>query len=109
MVNPAGFMMAAAAMAAAERKVLDAFRTADATAPGRARRLDDIGLPRDGAFERLTAAGVLREAGPGEFYLDEAALIARRDVKPTRALWAIGLALTALLLIAVAALLLTRP
>ena len=72
---------AAAAAAQAERRHLDALRTAGATAPERARPLEQLGLARDDAFGRLAARGILREAGGG-VYLDEAAFIAHRDQPP---------------------------
>jgi hypothetical protein len=78
--NVAVFMTAnaAASAAAAEQRALDAFRLADATAADRALLLERIGLARDSTVERLLAAGVLRDAGRGRLYLDEAAVIARR-------------------------------
>lgn len=75
----------AAAAAAAERRHLDALRVAGATAPARARPPEELGLARDDAFARLAKRGVLREAGNGAVYLDEAALIAHRDRRPPRA------------------------
>jgi hypothetical protein len=68
----------AANAAAAERRLLDTLRVADATAPARAQLPESLGLSRDGAFSQLVAAGVLRDVGDGRVYLDEAALIARR-------------------------------
>ena len=69
---------AAAAAAQAERRHVDALRTAGATAPERARPIEPLGLERDAAFERLAARGILREASGG-VYLDEVAFIAHRD------------------------------
>ena len=50
----------AAAAAKARTKVLDTFRTHDATAPTRARTLADIGLSADDAVGKLIEAGVIR-------------------------------------------------
>lgn len=69
---------ASAAAAAAERRHLDALRIAGATAPERARPLEQLDLSRDDAFGRLAARGVVRQAGGG-VYLDEVAFIAHRD------------------------------
>ena len=89
----------AAVVAAAERRFLDAFRLAGATAPERAVRLEALGLSRDDAFDRLVAAGLLRDAGASGYYLDEAAVIARRDRKPPRGVWiALGVMLVLLLI-----------
>lgn len=86
----------AAAAAKARTRVLDAFRTHDATAPTRARTLAEIGLgDRDRAVGDLIQAGVLRGVDSrgrltvlGDivdrvvgYYLDEAAFIAHRDQK----------------------------
>jgi hypothetical protein len=84
---------AAAAASKARTKVLDTFRTHDATAPTRARRLADIGLAGDDAVARLIQDGVIRPVDSrgrltvlGEsidrvagYYLDEAAYIVNRD------------------------------
>jgi len=84
---------AAAAAAKARTKVLDTFRTHDATAPTRARTLADIGLAVDDAVGKLIEAGVIRPVDSrgrltmlgdsidrvAGYYLDEAAYIANRD------------------------------
>jgi hypothetical protein len=101
---------AAAAAAAAQQRQLDAFRVAGATAPERAQRPETIGLSRDDTFERLMQEGVLRDAGDGRVWLDEAALIARRRVRSprsTRIAVVIGL-LVAVLLVGLAVLLMAR-
>ena len=85
MSTPALLAVIAASASRAEQRHLDAFRQADATAPARAQPLATLGLRRDTAFERLQTVGILREAGGGRFYLDEAALIARRRARPPRA------------------------
>jgi uncharacterized membrane protein len=60
-----------AAQAQAERHAFEAFRTADATAPEKARTLKDLDLPESMALRALTNRGIVREAEPGEFWLDE--------------------------------------
>jgi hypothetical protein len=74
---------AGAIIAARQRRiqnVVDAFRLADATAPDRAQRLEDLGLvasndTRDLIVEAVLVPGV-RE---GTYYLSEAGMIYRRD------------------------------
>jgi hypothetical protein len=96
-----GGAVAAAAAGARRRRlaaVVDAFRAAGATAPGRARRLDEVLTGYTGEVTRLAEAGVL-VAGleGGRWYLDEAAFAAwqeaRRRGRPRRVLTALGVAL----------------
>ena len=90
---------AATAAAAAEKartRVLDCFRTHDATAPDRARTFRDLGLAdQDTAVGELISAGVVRGVDSrgrltvigdsvdrvAGYYLDEPAYIAHRDRK----------------------------
>ena len=88
--------MLASRAAHAQQRHLDAFRQAGATAPERAQPLAALGVAADSAFERLTAAGLVRDAGGGRFYLDEVAVIARRGNEPRRAF---GVALAVLLVV----------
>jgi hypothetical protein len=60
-----------AAQAQAERHAFEAFRTADATAPERAKTLGELALPESMALRALTNRGIVREAEPGLFWLDE--------------------------------------
>src|SRR5688572_33505249 len=83
----------AAAAAKARTQVLDAFRMRDATAPGRARTLAEVGVRDEHALRALIEAGVVRGVDSrgrltvlGDsvdrvegYYLDEAAYIAHRD------------------------------
>ena len=102
--------IAAAQATAAERRLIDTFRLADATAPDRARTPQELHVVPDATFGRLLAAGVLRERARGTFYLDEAAVIARRDRKPKRGpLVALLLVALVVLLAGLAMLLLWRP
>jgi hypothetical protein len=62
------------------QRVVDAFRLADATAPDRARRLEDLGLVDGNETRDLIVEAVLLP-GPrdGTYYLSEAGMIYRRD------------------------------
>ena len=109
----------AAAAAKAQTRVLDPVRTHDATAPGRARTLAEIGLADDAAIRMLMEAGVIRAVDSrgrltligdsldrvAGYYLDEVAYVAHRD-NALRARTPSGLVvvLGALLLVAVCAL-----
>jgi hypothetical protein len=67
-------------------EVTDAFRRAGATAPGRARSLADLGVPDAEAADALARAGVLvRGPSADTWYVDEAALAARRAAEATAA------------------------
>ena len=62
-----------------ERNTLEAFRNAGATTADRARSPSDLDLePHSAAIRRFVRDGVLRRAGLGAYYLDEAALSDRR-------------------------------
>lgn len=75
----------------AERSALDAFRLAGATAPERAQPLERLNLVHGDAITRLEERGLLRTAGRHRYYLDEAAVIARRTGTSTStAAWIIG-------------------
>ncbi len=81
MINPAGWMIPVLA-AAAEQRQLAPFRAAGATAPDRAIPLAVDDAARGAHFESLLRRGVIVQAGPGRFYLDEAALARRRPEWP---------------------------
>ena len=73
----------AAAAAARQRRIqqtVDSFRLGDATAPERARRLEDLGVLEDGETRDLIVSGVLLP-GPqeGTYYLSEASYIYHRN------------------------------
>ena len=75
---------AVAAAAAAHRKrvqtILDAFRLADATAPDRARSLEQLGLERNDEVEEFIEQQVVVSVPRGGgWYLNESAYIAQRD------------------------------
>ena len=95
----------AAQQQAAERALLDTFRLADATAPDRAQSLSRLGITHGDAFERLERAGVLRNEGRDRYYLDEAAVIARRSsgskTSPARLITVVALVVVMLVALAV--------
>lgn len=64
---------AAAAVAIAERRMVEAFERAGATSPERARTPDELAVePESRSWRRLANRAVIREAGSGSgrFYLD---------------------------------------
>ncbi len=64
---------AAAAVAIAERRIVEAFELAGATSAATARTPDDVGVdPVSLGWRRLTSRAVVREAAPGSglYYLD---------------------------------------
>jgi hypothetical protein len=84
-----GATIAAAAAASARRQaeanLLERFRVADATAPGRAQTLSQLGLGDSLFLDRFLSAGVIRQdpGGGGRYYLDEVAFAAyRRQRQP---------------------------
>lgn len=76
-VNPVLFMLPAM-LAAAEQKRLAPFRAAGATSPDRAIPLTVDESARDGHLRSLLRLGIIVEASPGRYYLDERALARRR-------------------------------
>jgi hypothetical protein len=66
-----GAAVIAAAMRRREQEVIDDFRAAGAISPDRAQSYTAIGLGDSLAMRRLRNRAVIREAGPGVFYLDE--------------------------------------
>ena len=84
-----GALLVANAAAGRARRlvaVLDAFRLAGATAPERARPLQQLGLTQSDEVIALARQHVLvHELATDGWYLDEAAYIAQRDVRPKRA------------------------
>jgi hypothetical protein len=88
-----------AAQAAAERRALEAFRLAGATSPERAQPLETIGVSDSLAMRMMSNRGLVREAEPGTFWLDERALAERG--RGSRA--ALGIVLVLLVLLIVAA------
>jgi hypothetical protein len=91
-----------------QRRHLNAFLRAGATSPSRARPLDALGVRRDAVFDRFARFGIVREAAPGAFFLDEAVLLARLRAAPPRARMAVAVALATVTLVVLAALALAR-
>jgi hypothetical protein len=92
MINPVTFMIPAM-LAAAEQELLEPFRAAGATSPDRA--VPAAGDAGDARFQSLLRRGILVRAGPGRYYLDEAALQrGRRQGGPVLAAAAVVLAVT---------------
>ena len=79
-----------AAAAARRQRVVDAFRSRQALSPEQARPLPELGLSDLDYFARLRAAGVIREAGSGRYYLDLTQL-QTYDVTHGRAVLRVGL------------------
>ena len=110
----AGGGAAVAAMAAARarrvRDMLDAFRVADATAPDRARTLEELGTRQPAELRLFAELGILvQEAGSDRWWLDERAYITYRDRAPKRAVRVLLVIIAiALVLVAAGLLALTR-
>jgi hypothetical protein len=63
-----------AVLAAAEQRLIQRLTAKGATSPDSAIALDPLDADERGRCEHLLQTGVLREATPGHFYLDEIAL-----------------------------------
>jgi hypothetical protein len=82
------------------RDVMDAFRLAGATAPERARTLSALGVTHDSEVAQLEGQGILVPGpGAGTWYLSEAAVVARRDRLPPKALRVVLAVLVGLLVV----------
>jgi hypothetical protein len=68
------------ALSRAERRLIDGLRRAGAVHAGAARPLEPRGL-QVGRLERLVEAGVILEASPGVYYVDEIAYQRYRQSK----------------------------
>ncbi|HVX41960.1 MAG TPA: hypothetical protein VHB25_20530 [Gemmatimonadaceae bacterium] len=91
-----GASVAAAAIVARERHIVDAYRAAGATTPDTAAAPDALGVAQRLAFRILVRDAVLRETKPGYYYLDEPSWQAKRGTRQRVAL--IMLMIMALLL-----------
>ena len=90
----------AAARARRVRDVMDAFRLADATAPDRARSLDEIGITAPAEVAMLSEAGiVVQDPRSGGWWLSESAYIAHRDQQPKKAVRVLLVLITIALII----------
>jgi hypothetical protein len=84
-----------------EREVVEDFRAAGATSPGKAQSYQAIGLGDSLAIKRLRSRAVIREAAPGRFYLDEEVWAAVRRTRQRMA--AVFISVLALLLLGIVA------
>jgi hypothetical protein len=92
-----GAAAAIAIMRMKERQVVDDFRAAGALTPSTAQSYAAMGFGEARAMKRLHDSAVIREAGPGLYYLDEEVWIAVRRNRRRRALM-IGLVLALIVL-----------
>ena len=70
-----------------EKDMVEAFRSAGAVSPPRARSPGELGVEDGGSiFRRLREREVLREAAPGAYYLDEPVWAAVRRMRGRMAL-----------------------
>jgi hypothetical protein len=105
-------VIAAANARRAEADLLERFRVSDATAPGRARTLSQLGLEGSRFLDRFQSAGVIRQdpGGGGRYYLDEVAFAAyRRQRRNPRALAAALCLAGAAIILGVMMFLVQRP
>lgn len=91
----------AAAAARAREDLLERFRVAQATAPERAKRIDELGIIQDRFFKHFLESGVVIDVGSDRYYLDETAVAALRRTSRGRA--KLIAVIAALLALAVAA------
>lgn len=90
------------------RETMDAFRLADATAPGRAKTLDEVGATHRLEIDTLARDGILvHDPRTDAWWLDERAHIAFRDRQPKRAVKAVLAVVIVLLVIMLVTLLAT--
>ncbi len=73
--------VAAAAIIAKERRIVDRFREVGAISPESACAVPEIGVHEGVALMRLRRHEVIREAAPQRFYLDEAVWLAVRRTR----------------------------
>jgi hypothetical protein len=64
-----------------EREIVNTYRAAGATSPSAARDPGELSVPRRVPFRRLVTRAVLRDAGNGRYYLDEASWNALRSIR----------------------------
>ena len=97
----------AAAHARRIREVMDAFRLADATAPERAKSLEEVGARHQHEIDALARDGILVQEPGGGWWLSERAYITHRDRQPKRAVKAVLAVVIVLLLVILVTLLAT--
>lgn len=81
----------------AERRIVEQLREAGATSPAKTEPLFGLRWTEKRRLRRLLAAGAIREASPGAYYLNEAALTLYRQRRRRRGLFALGAALLTVL------------
>ena len=77
--------IAVAAAAERRRRVLEAFRKANATSVSRARPQEELGIPDDPVLKDFLKSGAVRRAPDGRLWLDEEALREARIPPEARA------------------------
>src|SRR5262245_448440 len=92
-------MTMVAAALAAEKKVVRRLRNQGAVSPERARELGDLTGLRRRRLTHLVRNGVVREAGPQSYDLDENAWAEHRATQRRRALFVFAIFLAAVLVI----------
>jgi hypothetical protein len=74
-----GASVAAAVIIRKERELVEHFAEAGAVSPSSARSSSDLGVHERFAWIRLVERGVIREAAPRRYYLDEPTWVALRQ------------------------------
>ncbi len=87
----------AAASRRAERRIVERLQESGATSFAKAQLLSGLRRMERQRLRRMLAAGAIREASPGTYYLDESALGAYRQHRRGRVLVVLGAVLLALL------------
>jgi hypothetical protein len=80
-----GASVAAAVIIRKERELVEHFRDAGALSASTASSSSDLGVHERFAWIRLVERGVIREASPGRYYLDEPTWVALRQRRRTLA------------------------
>lgn len=92
-------MSAGAIIAARQNKYIRRFQEAGATAPDRARALDEVGCRDSLVFRGLTARGVFVAGPDGRYHLDPAAAEAFMARRRAVVLTAVAIAVAVVLLV----------
>ncbi|MDQ6718430.1 MAG: hypothetical protein M3Z17_08810 [Gemmatimonadota bacterium] len=74
-----------------ERELVELFQSAGAISPATAKTLDDVGVEQAWPLSRLRRRAVVREVGPGRFYVDEEVWVAMRGMRQRIILMLLGL------------------
>jgi len=95
-----GATVATAIILHEERDIVAIYRSAAATVPDRARRPSELGIHEGVALRRLRDRAVLREAAPGDYFLDEPSWAALRRLR-RRVLTVVLIIVAALILLGI--------